>query len=155
MSIKYKLTLLLPFYLLLFYRRVFFRCLEKYYTFVRLAVFLGSIFLANKSIQKGNHLVMVFLIAVALLFNPLFQVHFTRKVWNIIDIMLAIIFLFQGIKNLLAERKTIRMLIPDSTIFIANLSAEVSRSTRKHEKELRRGAILFLGRYYYSTHIQS
>jgi hypothetical protein len=105
MPIEHRLTVLLPFLLAVILIVCIFPLPYGYYTFVRFAVCLATIYLANDSIKKDHLATMVFFIAVALLFNPLFQVTFARKVWNVIDVALGILFLLQGIRNVLAEQR--------------------------------------------------
>lgn len=61
-----------------------------YYQFLRLAVCVGGIALA---VMQRNRLVAAFGIAVAILFNPIWTVHFTKDVWRWVDGSLAIAFL--------------------------------------------------------------
>jgi hypothetical protein len=60
-----------------------------YYQFLRLAVCVGGIALA---VMRPNRLAAGFGIVVAILFNPLWTVHFTKDVWRWVDGSLAIAF---------------------------------------------------------------
>lgn len=64
-----------------------------YYQFLRIAVCVGGIALA---VMRPNRLVAAFGIAVAILFNPLWTVHFTKDIWRWMDGSLAIAFLVIG-----------------------------------------------------------
>lgn len=61
-----------------------------YYQFLRLAVCVGGIALA---VMRPSRLATAFGIGVAILFNPLWTVHFTKDVWRWVDGVLALAFL--------------------------------------------------------------
>lgn len=61
----------------------------SYYIFVRIAGMVGFIFLAN--LDKNNKKLFYFWIFSAILINPFFKITFGRFLWNIIDVIWAII----------------------------------------------------------------
>jgi hypothetical protein len=71
-----------------------------YYTFLRLAVFLVSIFTLTqiKNHKNDNWFIGFFVIAV--LFNPILPIHLNNKnIWSIIDLIVAVIFLLRSFKT--------------------------------------------------------
>ncbi len=67
-------------------------CLAKmpygYFQFVRVVSCVGFIWLANE--YKDKMYVLLGCVGAAILFNPLFKIHFTRKLWNPIDVIIAV-----------------------------------------------------------------
>jgi hypothetical protein len=65
-----------------------------FYTLLRLAVFCAAAFLAYSSLAKGSprpRLGWVF-VGLALLYNPVFRVHFDRETWSLINLVSAVPF---------------------------------------------------------------
>jgi len=63
-----------------------------FYTLLRIIICLTSIFLASfayKNNRRGWLYTMGF---IAVLFNPIVKVHFDRGTWQVIDLIVAIIF---------------------------------------------------------------
>lgn len=60
-----------------------------YYQFVRLSGTFIFILLAYES--RAIKLEMIFWIFCSLLLNPIIKVHFSKTIWNVIDIILALI----------------------------------------------------------------
>ncbi|WP_390687646.1 DUF6804 family protein [Ferruginibacter albus] len=65
-----------------------FRMQYGYYTFVRISCFI--LFLIMASFYKINSLWSTIYLLLAVLFNPIFPVHFNRFAWNIIDGVVAV-----------------------------------------------------------------
>ncbi len=69
-------------------------CLLKvpygYFQFVRIAACAGFIYLAWQEFESKNSILGVLWAACAILFNPIYKIHFTRKVWNQIDVVVAV-----------------------------------------------------------------
>ena len=69
-------------------------CLLKmpygYYQFVRLASFIGFIYLSVDANKKGNENQIIIYVALALLFQPFIIIAFGRDIWNIIDVIVSI-----------------------------------------------------------------
>lgn len=61
-----------------------------YFQFIRVAGCVGFIYLAYYEFQNKRNITGIFSVACALLLNPVFKIHFTRKIWNNIDLVIAI-----------------------------------------------------------------
>jgi hypothetical protein len=71
-----------------------------YYQFIRIAGFVGFGALAYYENQRKNSILMILCIGAAILLNPVLKIHFSRTIWNNIDLSLAIglaIWLFSDI----------------------------------------------------------
>ena len=64
-----------------------------YFQFIRIAGCLGFAYLAYNEFEDNKTVTGLFCIACAILLNPVFKIHFTRKVWNNIDLVIAILLL--------------------------------------------------------------
>lgn len=68
-------------------------CLFKmpfgYYKFIRVAAFIGFLFIAYNEREKENYLKLMGAVILAILFNPIYKIHFTREIWNNIDLTVA------------------------------------------------------------------
>lgn len=73
-----------------------------YYVFLRLSIFVGSIFLAHAFYKRDQFNWMLVLAGLAILFNPIIPVHLSRGLWLPIDMVSAVTFFFIGNK---LERK--------------------------------------------------
>ena len=62
-----------------------------YYQLVRFLGMVGFLWLAFKENEKGNKGLLVFWLSSALLINPLFKISLGRELWNVIDILWAVI----------------------------------------------------------------
>jgi hypothetical protein len=65
-----------------------------YYTFLRLIVFIGGLYIAYHLYDKKSHVFSIVFVLLAILFNPIIPVHLSRETWLPIDIMSAITFFF-------------------------------------------------------------
>ena len=74
-----------------------------YYTFLRLVVFVGSLFLAYRLHERKHSDWAIGLIFIGILFNPIFPVYLAREVWFFIDLICAGIFFY--ITNLVKGQK--------------------------------------------------
>jgi hypothetical protein len=62
-----------------------------YFQFVRFLGMVGFAFLAFNEYEKENKGWTIFYIVSAILINPIFKISLGRELWNIIDIVWAII----------------------------------------------------------------
>ncbi|MBP9781079.1 hypothetical protein KBC89_00295 [Candidatus Woesebacteria bacterium] len=65
-----------------------------YYTFLRLTVFVSSLFLAYQLYVKKRLNLSIVLTGLALLFNPVIPVYLSREFWLPIDLVSAGIFFY-------------------------------------------------------------
>ena len=71
-----------------------------YYTFLRIAITIGSLAIIIKEVQKDVNLLGIAFIAIAILFNPIIPIHFFEKsIWMPIDMLTGILFLVYGFKE--------------------------------------------------------
>lgn len=68
----------------------------SYYTFLRLTVFVSSLFLAYQLYEKKSHGLSLVLVGLALLFNPLIPVYLSREAWLPIDLVSAGLLFYVG-----------------------------------------------------------
>jgi len=67
-----------------------------YYTFLRLAVFVAAIVVVIADHEDGVNISNILFAAIAILFNPIFQVYLHSKVaWTIIDAVVALLFAYK------------------------------------------------------------
>lgn len=64
-----------------------------YFQFVRFGCCAGFVYLAKIYEDEKQHGSFLLCAAFVILFNPIFKIHFTRKVWNGIDIAVAALLL--------------------------------------------------------------
>ena len=62
-----------------------------YYQLVRFLGMVGFLWLAFQENEKGNKGLLVFWLSSALLINPIFKISLGRELWNVIDILWAVI----------------------------------------------------------------
>lgn len=60
-----------------------------YYTFLRLTVFIGGLFLAYCFYQRRNVSLVLILVSIVILFNPFIPIYLTREIWLAIDLICA------------------------------------------------------------------
>ncbi|MDA1034652.1 MAG: hypothetical protein O2959_03755 [Proteobacteria bacterium] len=65
---------------------------EGYYTFLRFALVVITLALIIQLHSKKISRHLLILIAIALLFNPIFPFHFSRGLWIAVDVIVAIYF---------------------------------------------------------------
>lgn len=74
---------------------LFFLCLADmpygYFQFVRFCGMIGFGILAVTEKEKGNDTMMYFYGASAILINPIFKISLGREIWNVVDVIWAII----------------------------------------------------------------
>jgi hypothetical protein len=64
-----------------------------YYTFLRILIFVGTIFVIRNETKRDVNLLGITFIIVAILFNPFFPIYFYQKyIWIPIDIIVALLF---------------------------------------------------------------
>lgn len=70
-------------------------CLLKmpygYFQFIRIAGCIGFVYLAYTEFEKKNMVTGISCAGIAILLNPIFKIHFTRHLWNTIDVIIAIL----------------------------------------------------------------
>ena len=75
-----------------------------YYQLVRFLGMIGFFWLAFKENERGNKGLLVFWLSSALLINPIFKISLGRELWNVIDVIWAIILLLSAITGFAAEK---------------------------------------------------
>ena len=75
-----------------------------YYQLVRFLGMIGFLWLAFKENEKGNRGLLVFWLSSALLINPLVKISLGRSLWNVIDVIWAIVLLLSAITSFAAEK---------------------------------------------------
>lgn len=65
-----------------------------YYTFLRLTVFMSSLFLVYQLSEMKEHKISAILALLAILFNPFIPVYLSRELWMPIDLISAGFFLY-------------------------------------------------------------
>lgn len=63
----------------------------SFYTFVRWAVMVTSIYFAYKSFDTKQIGLMIYFLAVAILFNPFKPFWFQKETWHLIDYIVSVI----------------------------------------------------------------
>jgi len=70
-------------------------CLFKvpygYFQFVRIAGCIGFCYLAYEEYKSRRVITEILCIACAILLNPIIKIHFSRSLWNTIDLIIAIL----------------------------------------------------------------
>jgi hypothetical protein len=73
---------------------LFFICLLDmpygYFQFVRLAGFVGFIYLAYQANENKNQQGMILFVCLAILFQPFMKISLGRTLWNIVDIIVGV-----------------------------------------------------------------
>ena len=65
-----------------------------YYTLLRWITCIASILVAFQAFEKNIDWAKVVFIVIAILFNPLAPIYFSRSIWIPIDIITVILFIF-------------------------------------------------------------
>ena len=65
-----------------------------YYTILRWITCIASIFVTFQAFEKNIDWAKVVFIVIAILFNPLAPIYFSRSIWIPIDIITVILFIF-------------------------------------------------------------
>jgi len=63
-----------------------------YYTFLRFAVCLSSLVIAYNYYKSKNEVLFILFISIAIVFNPLKPLYFTKNSWVLIDIITIVVF---------------------------------------------------------------
>jgi hypothetical protein len=82
-----------------------------YYQFFRIVGFIGFGVLAYNENRNRHLFLMILCFGVAILLNPILKIHFTRSIWNKIDLILAIALLIW-----IAIEKKVSSDIPTKTL---------------------------------------
>ena len=77
----------------------------SYYQLVRFVGMTGFIILAYLDKGKENKILMIVWICSAVLINPIFKVALGRKIWNIVDLIWALILLITIVTDINERRK--------------------------------------------------
>ena len=64
-----------------------------YFQFIRIAGCVGFAYLAFNEFNLERNILGILCFVCAILLNPVFKIHFTRKLWNQIDIIIAVLLL--------------------------------------------------------------
>ncbi len=76
---------------------LFILCLMKmpygFYQLVRFLAFAGFCFLAYEANENNNKNMTFGFIGLAILFQPFFKIALGREMWNVIDVILAVVLL--------------------------------------------------------------
>ena len=70
-----------------------------YYMLLRLLITASAAYVAYKNFNKEMPVWGIVFVIVALLFNPLYVVHFDKTLWVIIDILVASLFFINSKKH--------------------------------------------------------
>lgn len=70
-----------------------------FYQFLRVAVFSAAGFLAWQMFNSKHNGWMVVMIAMALLFNPIAPIYFSRELWMLLDLIAANLFIACPVEN--------------------------------------------------------
>lgn len=76
----------------------------SYYLFIRWAILIGGAYLLIEPYKQQNFTAYIFLVCMMILFNPIVPIHFTRLLWNSIDIIFAVILFASAIKSYIDSR---------------------------------------------------
>ena len=76
-----------------------------YFQLVRFVGMTGFIILAYLDKDKEDKIQMIVWICSALLINPIFKIALGRTIWNIVDVILAIVLLTSLILEYYVDRK--------------------------------------------------
>jgi len=70
-----------------------------YFTLLRFVVCAVGAYIAYKTYEKDNESLLVWLFGgIAILFNPIIPIYFTREVWWVIDLIVGGVFLLSIFK---------------------------------------------------------
>lgn len=76
-----------------------------YYQLVRFVGMTGFIILAYLDNEKENKILMIVWICSAVLINPIFKVALGRTIWNIVDVIWAIVLLITIITDINHQKR--------------------------------------------------
>lgn len=77
-----------------------------YYQFVRFAGMVGFVMLAT--LDKENQILLILWVSSAVLINPFLKIHLGREVWNLVDVLWAVVLLASFVydrKRMSSEKK--------------------------------------------------
>lgn len=60
-----------------------------YFQFIRVAGFLGFTYLAVIEFENNRTITGIFTASSAIILNPIFKIHFSRRTWNDIDLVIV------------------------------------------------------------------
>ena len=74
---------------------ILFGCLANvpygYFQFVRISSCIGFIYLAYYEFENNQPIIGILSVICAILLNPILKIHFTRPLWNNIDLIIGIL----------------------------------------------------------------
>lgn len=70
-----------------------------YYTLLRIIVTIGAIAVVVKEIENGFNFWVVTFGIIAIIFNPLIQIHLNKEAWIPLDIITSILFTIKAFIN--------------------------------------------------------
>lgn len=71
-----------------------------FYTLIRLIVTVAAVYLAylDYKINEKNTAFLVIFVLIALFFNPIIKIHFSRFYWHFIDVIVLVILIVHYVK---------------------------------------------------------
>lgn len=103
-ELKYNTKLVSIFCAILLFTAVFYWPV-KYYTFLRIAIFMGAILVIIPHNVKQLHWTVIFCI-IAIIFNPIIPIHLhVKSHWIPIDIASGILFLLEAFASKFTKKK--------------------------------------------------
>lgn len=78
-----------------------------YYRVSRWAIAIGCIYLMIEPHKKQFFIGYIFLVCMIILFNPIVEIHLTRLVWNVIDVVFALILFASATKGYIDSKDMI------------------------------------------------
>ena len=76
-----------------------------YFQFIRVTGFVGFIYLSYLEFINKKRTIIILTVICAILLNPIFKIHFTRRIWNNIDLIIAIGLIIWVISDLTIKTK--------------------------------------------------
>ncbi len=67
-----------------------------YYQFVRFVATIGFLFFAFDSNQQKNQTDVFVFLGLALLFQPIEKISLGREIWNVVDVIVAILLIYKS-----------------------------------------------------------
>ncbi|MTI22693.1 hypothetical protein E1176_16795 [Fulvivirga sp. RKSG066] len=70
-----------------------------YYQFIRFAALVGFAILAFNCYESNNQQLAIFYVVLALLFQPFLKISLGRELWNVVDVIAAVILIGSTFKR--------------------------------------------------------
>jgi hypothetical protein len=75
-----------------------------YYRIVRIVICIGAITLASMMHRQNHFIFWLFWVFIAILFNPFSDIEYSKLVWNVIDVVLAVVLFTGATKKYIDEK---------------------------------------------------